>query len=124
MRVLNDAIDAVTNGGTTGGILSASFGVFEGNVNASDSATMDSLLEQYSLSGLKMFAARGDHGSVCVDGSGNSYPTTITVPPHVAAIVTQPVVNVGGSTSLDSVNLTFPWTPPKPVSGCTGTKCR
>jgi len=89
VQVLNDAIDAVTNGGTTGGILSASFGVCEGNVNASDAANMDSLLEQYSLSGLTMFAATGDHGSVCVDGSGNSYPTTISFPsdlPHAVAV--------------------------------------
>jgi len=88
LQVLNDAIDTVTNGGTTGGILSASVGVCEGNVNPSDAANMDSLLEQYALSGLTMFAATGDTGSTCEDGSG-SYSNTIPFPadvPHAVAV--------------------------------------
>jgi len=89
LQVLNDAIDSVTNGGTSGGILSASLGVCEPNVPPSDAANMDTLLEQYSLTGLTMFVSTGDLGSTCEDGSGNTYANTIPFPadlPHAVAV--------------------------------------
>ena len=117
LQVVNDAIDAVTNGGTTGGILSASLAVCEGNISPSDAVILDSLLEQYSLYGLTMFAATGDYGSTCLDGSGNSYANTIAFPsdlPHAVAVGgTILQVNVPGNTYASETW----WSAPTPYAG-------
>jgi hypothetical protein len=56
--------------------------------------------------------------------SATQCTATYTVAAHVTSIVTQPVAaRVGSYTSVDSVNLTFPWAPPRPVLGCKGTTC-
>jgi hypothetical protein len=65
----------------------------------------------------------GALSNVACSSTGIQCTATITVPTGVTTIVTEPVaVTVGGYTSVDSVNLTFPLAPAKPPV-CKGTTC-
>jgi hypothetical protein len=86
--IINAAIDNVGFGGT----LSLSYGMCESQVTASDANSMDSLLQSAAASGITMFAATGDTGSSCKDGTSliaNTIPYPVDAPHAVA---------VGGTT--------------------------
>jgi hypothetical protein len=88
LAMLHDAIDVVTNGGGFGGILSVSQSICEPNISSSDAINLDSLIEQYTASGLTVFAASGDFAGNCTDGGG-SYPNATSFPadlPHLIAL--------------------------------------
>ncbi|HXP85508.1 MAG TPA: IPT/TIG domain-containing protein [Bryobacteraceae bacterium] len=80
-------VNAVTGG--IGGIISASLGLCETEISSSDATGIDGLLKTGAASGLTLFAATGDSGSTCTDGSGNTFPNTINYPagvPHAVAV--------------------------------------
>jgi hypothetical protein len=90
LTMVNSAIDQVNSvTGGFGGIISASLGICESEVSSSDATNLDGLLETASEYGLTFFAATGDNGSTCKDGSGNVFANTISYPadaPHAVAV--------------------------------------
>jgi hypothetical protein len=85
---VNSAINEVTDGGGYGGIISTSLSICENEADPSEAASLDKLLETYSLTGLTFFANTGDFGGTCTDSSG-AYPNTIAYPadvPHAVAV--------------------------------------
>lgn len=77
--------ELVNNGGL---ILSTSWSECEGDVSQSDATGMDSIISDFRIWGITVFAATGDTGSTCTDGNG-AYPGAIAFPadsPNVVAV--------------------------------------
>jgi Pro-kumamolisin, activation domain/IPT/TIG domain len=83
---LNYAGNDLTYG--AGNVLSTSWGECEGDVSASDAASIDSIINDFQFWGITVFAASGDTGATCTDGNG-PYPGVIAFPadaPHAVAV--------------------------------------
>jgi hypothetical protein len=82
--IINFAIDNVGFGGT----LTDSYYMCEAEITQSDALNLDSLLQGATATGITMFAAAGDYGSSCIQGS-STFPNSIAYPsdaPHAVAV--------------------------------------
>ncbi len=97
--VINSAFNAIRGApGQSQGIISDSWGNCEREVSNSDADSMESLLQAIAVQGGSFFAASGDNGSTCKNGSA-LYPNRVSVPsaaPHAVSVGgTSLAVNAG-----------------------------